>query len=83
MKLPTKRVKLFIKQTICFSSFSTWNSIYYKPGCIIESISIDVEELKQYDAVVWNLTILVDGEYYHTRYTAEKDNPPFIVISNE
>lgn len=83
MKLPTKRVKLFLKVAILFSSFSSWNSICYDPGCIIESISIDVEELKQYDAVVWSLTILVDGEYYYARYTAEKDNPPFIVVSNE
>lgn len=83
MKLPTKRVKLFLKQFIRFSSFNTWNLIYYNPGDIIEPVGIDAEELKHYNAVVWNLTILVDGEYYHTRYTAEKDNPPFIIISNE
>lgn len=83
MKLPTKRVKLFLKAIIRFSSFNTWNLIYYNPGDIIEPVCIDAEELRHYNAVVWNLTILVDGEYYHTRYTAEKDNPPFIVVSNE
>lgn len=83
MTLPTKRVKLFLKQTICFSAFSIWNSIYYGPGCIIEPVGIDVEELRQYNAVVWSFTILVDGEYYYAKYTVEKDNPPFIVISNE
>lgn len=83
MTLPTKRVKLFLKQTICFSAFSIWNSIYYNPGCIIEPVGIDAEELKQYDAVVWSITILVDGEYYYAKYTGEKYNPPFIVISNE
>lgn len=82
MKLPTKRVKLFLKASILFSSFSTWNSICYDPGCIIEPISIDIEELKHYNAVVWSLTIFVDGEYYYARYTAEKDNPPFIVLEN-
>lgn len=83
MTLPTKRVKLFLKVAILFSSFGTWNSICYDPGCIIEPVGIDVEEFKQYDAVVWSLTILVDGEYYCARYTGEKYNPPFIVISNE
>lgn len=83
MKLPTKRVKLFLKVIIRFSSFNTWNLIYYNPGDIIEPVCISVEELRQYDAVVWSFTILVDGEYYYAKYTVEKDNPPFIVISNE
>ena len=80
MKLP---IKILLKTPIMFSSYSSWNTIVYDSGCVLEALTIDLEELKQYDAVIWMITILVNGEYYYARYTAEKDNPPFIVLENE
>lgn len=83
MKLPIKRIKILLKTQVTFYSNSSFNAIIYDPGCILELLSIDSEELKQYNAVVWVITILVNGEYYYSRYTAEKDNPPFIILENE
>ena len=85
MKLPAKGIKIFLKTQIMFSSYSSWNTIVYDSGCVLEALTIDIdsEELKQYDAVVWYITILVNGEYYYTKYTVEKDNPPFIILENE
>ena len=85
MKLPMERIKILLKTQITFRSYSLWNTIVYDSGRILEPLTIDIdsEELKQYDAVIWYITILVDGEYYHARYTAEKDNPPFIILENE
>lgn len=76
-------IKIFLKTQIAFYSYSTWNTIVYGSGCILEPLAIDSEELKHYNAVVWCIAILVDGEYYYSRYTAEKDNPPFIVLENK
>lgn len=83
MKLPIKRIKILLKTQIMFCSYSSWNTIIYDSGCILEALTINSEELKQYNAVVWCITILVDGEYYYSRYTTEKDNPPFIILENE
>lgn len=82
MNIPIKDVKLFLKTSISFSSYFSWNCIVYDPGCIIEPVFIELEELKHYNAIVWMISILVNGEYYFSRYTAEKDNPPFIVLEN-
>lgn len=76
-------IKILLKTQIAFYSYSTWNTIIYDSGCILEPLIIDSEELKHYNAIVWRITILVDGEYYYSRYTAEKDNPPFIILENE
>lgn len=83
MKLPIKRIKILLKTQVTFYSNSSFNAIICDPGCILELLSIDSEELKQYNAVVWVITILVNREYYYSRYTAEKDNPPFIILENE
>ena len=83
MKLPIKRSKILLKTQIIFYSYSSWNTIIYDSGCILEPLTIYSEELKYYNAVIWCITILADGEYYHARYTAEKDNPPFIILENE
>lgn len=83
MKLPIKRSKILLKTQIMFSSYSSWNTIIYDSGCILEALTIDSEELKHYNAVIWNITLLVNGEYYYSRYTVEKDNPPFIALENE
>ena len=80
MKLP---IKILLKTQITFCSYSSWNTIVYDSGCIIEPLIIDSEELKQYNAVIWHITILVNGEYYYARYTVEKDNPPFVILENE
>ena len=80
MKSP---IKILLKTQITFCSYSSWNTIVYDSGCVLEALIIDSEELKQYDAVVWYITILVNGEYYYSRYTVEKDNPPFIILENE
>ena len=80
MKLP---IKILLKTQITFCSYSSWNIIVYDSGCILEPLTIDSEEQKHYNAVIWCITILVNGEYYYSRYTAEKDNPPFIVLENE
>lgn len=76
-------IKILLKTQLTFASYSSWNTINYDSGCILEPLTIDSEEREQYNAVVWCITILVDGEYYYTRYTAEKDNPPFITLENE
>lgn len=76
-------IKILLKTQITFCSYSSWNTIVYDSGCIIEPLIIDSEELKQYNAVIWHITILVNGEYYYARYTVEKDNPPFVILENE
>ena len=75
--------KILLKTQIAFASYSSWNTIIYDSGCVLEALTIDLEELKHYNAVAWGITIFVNGEYYYSRYTAEKDNPPFIVLENE
>lgn len=79
MKLP---IKILLKTQLTFASYSSWNTIIYDSGCVLEALTIDSEELKHYNAVVWCITILVNREYYCTRYTVEKDNPPFIILEN-
>ena len=79
MKLP---IKILLKTQITFASYSSWNTITYDSKCILETLTIDSEELKQFDAIVWSITLLVNGEYYYARYTAEKDNPPFVILEN-
>ena len=66
MKLPIKSIKVLLRTSMMFCSYSSWNTIIYDPGCIFELLSIDSEELKQYNAVVWAITILVNGEYYYS-----------------
>lgn len=83
MKLPIKEIKILLKTQITFASYFSWNTINYDSGCILGAFTIDSEELKQYDAVIWHITILVNGEYYYVRYTVEKNNPPFITLENE
>ena len=83
MKLPTKGIKILLKTQIMFSSYSSWNTIVYDSGCVLEALTIDLEELKHYNAVVLCIIILVNGEYYYARYTVEKDNPPLVILENE
>ena len=83
MKLPIKRIKILLKTQVIFHSYSSLNTIIYNSGCILEPLDVYSEELECYNAIVWAIIILVDGEYYYSRYTAEKDNPPFIILENE
>ena len=76
-----ERIKIILKTQITFCSYR--NAIICDSGCIIEPLIIDSEELKHHNAVVWRITILIDGEYYYARYTAEKDNPPLVILENE
>lgn len=78
-----ERIKILLKTQINFYSYSFFNTIIYDSGCVLESLIIDSEELKHHNAVVWRITILIDGEYYYARYTAEKDNPPLVILENE
>lgn len=82
-EITNKKMKILLKTQIIFASYSSWNTIIYDSGCILEPLVIDSEELKHHNAVVWRITLLVNGEYYYARYTAEKDNSPFIVLENE
>lgn len=79
MKLP---MKILLKTQITFYSCCTRNIIIYDSGFILEPLIIDSEELKYYNAVIWFIGILINGEYYYSRYTVEKDNPPFVILEN-
>lgn len=76
-------MKILLKTQLTFYSYHTLNTINYNSGFILEPLIVDSEELKYYNAVIWFIGILVNGEYYYSRYTVEKDNQPFIVVSNE
>lgn len=75
--------KILLKTRVIFYSDSPLNVIFRDSGCVLEALTIDSEELKHRDIIIWYIDILVNGRYYYSRHAAYKDNLPFIILENE